>query len=919
VKKSGLLGILGFLAAALGAVPPTPTFTPTPGGAFSLLNQAVVNCSVDAVAADAASIYLGGCFSYAGPRTGSFIVWDLAGDTLSAGWPEVQGIRGTFDSAAVPDGSGGWYLGGDFRGVAGQARSGLAHVFSNGSLDPGFNPSCDGPVRALVLSGAKLFVGGGFSNLGGQPCVDLGKLDAVSGALDTSFNAAFPPAVGSAVTCLALSGTALYLGGSFSSLSGQTRVNLAKVDALSGALDTSFRSDADAFLWTLTLTAGSLYVAGHFNHISGTALAKLAKLDPLSGLPDIAFNAQLSPTAYVRTLDFDGSYLYAGGSFAGIGGQSIPNLARLDPLSGAADASFAAGATNLVPALKLAGTKLYVSVYDIPPGSPEARGRLLRLDTGSGLYDSSFALWSGSMALSFGLAGSELAIAGGFNSVGGYPREGLVRLRSSDGQVDPTFSCDIGGAYPLNVNALALSSTALYVGGYFQSLSGLARANLGKVDALSGLPDPAFLADTDDPNPSFHYPIAGLSLANGSLYACGTFSNIGGFARGHVARLDPASGAVNPAFNPNAGGTFVQSMLASGSSLFLAGAFTGISGVAQANLAKVDASSGSLITAFAPAVDNQVTSLLMGSLGLYIGGDFGNVDGQPRLCLAKLDPSSGAVDSAFGATCGLTGSSVTCLAWYGSQLLAGGLFWSLSGQTRYSLGGLDPSSGAADSLFDPSLMLGPGSSAVVEALAFSPSGSQIYVEGAFQDEADFGELDGHAAYVLPPAPTATVTATMTASLSQTPSQTASPSASVTATISPTPSPSLTYTTTPSPSPSPTLSPSPFISATPTLSPSSSPTPPPPVSAQPYVYPQPLIGGLLHIAYPMLGPGEAEVLVYNERADLAARIKQHQGGGMQESEIDSSSFAPGVYLYSVHLSYDSGASQVLGPGKFFKAR
>ena len=54
----------------------------------------------------------------------------------------------------IPDGAGGWYLGGGFTAVGGIARTSLVHILPDNTVDPDWRPNpSDGYVSALAISG----------------------------------------------------------------------------------------------------------------------------------------------------------------------------------------------------------------------------------------------------------------------------------------------------------------------------------------------------------------------------------------------------------------------------------------------------------------------------------------------------------------------------------------------------------------------------------------------------------------------------------------------------------------------------------------------------------------------------------------------------------------------------------------------
>src|SRR5258708_3843532 len=65
---------------------------------------------VNAILATNGTVYIGGDFSYVGPRTGPLALFNQATGKLQAAPPPINGTV----KAVVSDGSGGWYIGGTF-------------------------------------------------------------------------------------------------------------------------------------------------------------------------------------------------------------------------------------------------------------------------------------------------------------------------------------------------------------------------------------------------------------------------------------------------------------------------------------------------------------------------------------------------------------------------------------------------------------------------------------------------------------------------------------------------------------------------------------------------------------------------------------------------------------------------------------
>src|SRR3989344_2544128 len=67
-------------------------------------------------------------------------------------------------NAIAQDGSGGWYIGGQFTVVEGVARNNAAHILASGAVDTAWNPNPNNTARALAVSGGGGGGGGGSIN-----------------------------------------------------------------------------------------------------------------------------------------------------------------------------------------------------------------------------------------------------------------------------------------------------------------------------------------------------------------------------------------------------------------------------------------------------------------------------------------------------------------------------------------------------------------------------------------------------------------------------------------------------------------------------------------------------------------------------------------------------------------------------------
>ena len=237
------------------------------------------------------------------------------------------------------------FVGGGFANLGASARSRLALLSATGSgaVDGTWKPAADADVTALALSddGSRLFAAGSFTTLGGEKRNYLGALaTAGAGAVDAwDPNASMPAmAVASSPTPGGPGvspGGVVFGGGTFASVNGTARINLAAFDAATGALVPGFVANTDKTVRAIVAPADgdSLYVGGLFKKVNGLSRYRLAKLKASTGAVDTAWAPKAS--AEVKALALAGSKLYFGGAFSSVNGSTRNRAAAVDAVTGA--------------------------------------------------------------------------------------------------------------------------------------------------------------------------------------------------------------------------------------------------------------------------------------------------------------------------------------------------------------------------------------------------------------------------------------------------------------------------------------------------------------------------------------------------------------------------------------------------------
>ncbi|MBL7938885.1 MAG: T9SS type A sorting domain-containing protein [Flavobacteriales bacterium] len=620
------------------------------------------NNAVNAVVRDDVNglVYIGGSFTQIGPNMPFGAEVDAA-----TGLPDMTmaKINGQVHTAA-PDGSGGWYIGGDFTLVGGLARNRAARINANGSVHA-WDPNANAVVRKLLVDGTTIFIGGDFSSIGGQSRNRIAALDAATGVA-TSWNAS---AAGFGVYDMVRSGTSLFVCGVFSNMGGQARANIAELNA-STAVATAWNPSPNNNVYALDVDGSTVYAGGFFTSIGGGSRNYIAALDASTGLVT-SWNAGANNA--VLEVIVDGSLIYAGGDFTSIGGQSRARIAALNSGTALANA-FNPSANGTVYAIKVLGGTVYAAGTFSTIGG-QSRGRIAALNSASGTATTWNPNPDGTIIRAIAAIGSTLYMGGDFRIVGGVLRNRIAALSASTGQ--PTsWNPDANSS----VMALALNGTKVYAAGAFSTIGGSSRAFLAELSAITGL------ASAWNPAPAGSVQCI---VPSGSLvYVGGGFSNIGGQPRNRIAALDATSGTATT-WNPNANNA-VTTLLLDGSTMYAGGDFTTLGGQPRVGIAAVDITSGA-VTAWNPSANGPVRALLKNGTTVYAGGQFTNIGGQGRNYIAALDAGTGLATS-WNAN---ANNFVLTLGYSGSRIYAGGIFGVIGGQSRSYLAALSTATGLA--------------------------------------------------------------------------------------------------------------------------------------------------------------------------------------------------------------------------------
>lgn len=522
----------------------------------------------------------------------------------------------------------------------------------------------NGTVNAQALSGTTLYVGGSFSFVGAVTGSGV-PVDTATGIAASGF-----PRVNGQVNAVLPDGTGgWYVGGSFSAVGGMARSNLAHV--LADNTVSPWDPSANGTVRALMLAGGTLYIGGDFTTIAGQGRNRIAAVDTATGVP-AAWNPNANNS--VRAFALNGSNVLVAGQFTSIGGLGRNRIAALSATTGLA-AAWNPNANSSVFALAIVGSTVYAGGQFTNIGG-QARNRIAALDATSGTA----AAWNpnaNNQVLALAAGGGTVYAGGLFTSVGGQSRSRIAALSATTG-----FATGWNPNASSTVQSIALHGATLYAGGDFLSIGGQSRSRVAAIAVVTGL------ATSWDP--SAYGTVAVVAVDGPDVFVGGLFNGLGGLPRNNLAAFDVATGQAT-AWDPDANNAVLALSLKHGV-VYAGGTFTLMGGQTRNSLAALDTTLG-IPSGWNPGADGAVSALAVEGSTVYVGGLFGTLGGGPRSNLAAVDAGTGVVTSWNPAA----DDQVFVIEPSDGTVYVGGSFLSVGGQPRDFIAALDATSGLATS------------------------------------------------------------------------------------------------------------------------------------------------------------------------------------------------------------------------------
>ena len=641
------------LSASGTAHPAGPTGQAAPAAVWA------TNGIVNALAVRGKTLYIGGSFSQIGPWTGG-----LAAFSTSSGErdPRFPAVVGGGVGEVVGDGAGGWFVGGSFRTIGGVACPNLAHVNNDLTVDAGFCPRPDDAVVTIVASGQRLYVGGWFRRIGGQARAGLAVVDPASGSVSPwdarpSGHAYADLSGGPAVVAIAVSGARVYVAGDFALLGGKPRDGVGAVDATTAAP----LAWAPEVGWDHNGYGVAELVATP-NRVYGECRCVVGGQNREEGL--LALDAQTAatlpwnPDADAGPLVLSGGTLYVGGPFTKIAGAPRRGLASFDAATGTLSSWDPSPRGQAVTALSISGSTVYAATRPPSTDSDVFSSEIEAFDASSGTESSWRPANANGQVSALTAAGNRVVAGGSFTGIGGAERGNLAAVDLQTGAVTPWRPVASGGYS--EVESLAVSGSAVFLGGDFTRINRTRRNKLAAVDAATGATMAWAPAGTGDQ----FAQVKAIAVAGRTVY-------FGGDGIGLTA-VDVRTGRRQ--LEPQWGYGDIDAITSTGAALVVGGE-SGLIVFRRSTREEMSAAS----------VDYSVLAVEFVQGTIYAGGNFGFFEGRSRARLGALDART-RKPLVWNPR---PDWNVEALRACGPSLYAGGLFATIGGARRSGLAAFD--------------------------------------------------------------------------------------------------------------------------------------------------------------------------------------------------------------------------------------
>jgi hypothetical protein len=476
----------GLVAVSLSNASVDLTWNPSP--------QTLGTPVVHSLALDGSTLYVGGYFN--GGLGGDNSIRHLGAVSASGTGNAIATFKPQFDPAdqiySISLTANSIVAYGNFNSVNGEPRAALASISkANGAPDI-WAPELQGAATNITVSQNMIFIAGDMYGINWEVYNGMAILEESTGKF---WPHALDLPLGEEIETMIVNGSTMYVGGDFNSINGVSRKNLAAIDLSTGSVlgwnpgaSGTMSTFDDTRVTAIDFKDNIIYIAGRFLNAGGQPRRGLAAIDALTGLAtawDPGVGDGTSMDEYVMSMDLHNNALFVSGTFLTLAGESRAHLGAVD-ITTAELVNWQPNVLNEVRKVGVAGNAAYIlgNFPDGVAGAIRPYG-IAGIDITTGEATSFNPEFNASSPGDFALTSTDIYVGGYFSTVGTELRPGLASFSLSTGDLN-NWNPDMGSAIEGNydVSALAASNLRLYVGGGFTYIGNENRGGYAEYDLV---------------------------------------------------------------------------------------------------------------------------------------------------------------------------------------------------------------------------------------------------------------------------------------------------------------------------------------------------------------------------------------------------------------------------------------------------
>jgi hypothetical protein len=439
-------------------------------------------------------------------------------------------------------------------------------AFEQRSLEEALNP--DGTLKRGAQGSFKVEGYTMRTGKNGEPIFEPQTQHTASGTWST-LGTGSSNGVNNWVYALAVVGNEVYVGGEFTSAGGVSANRVARFNTQTNTwsrLGTGSSNGVNDWVFALAVVGNEVYVGGWFTSAGGVSANGVARFNTQTNTwSTLGTGSSNGVNSNVNALAVVGNEVVVGGNFTSAGGVSANRVARFNTQTNtwsSLGTGSSNGVSSTVAALAVVGNEVVVGGYFFFAGGVSAN-RVARFNTQTNTWST---LGTGSSngvndyVNALAVSGSNVFVGGWFTSAGGVSANGVARFNTQTNtwsSLGTGSSNGVSGGSLPYVYALAVVGNEVYVGGGFTSAGGVSANGVARFNTQTNTWSTLGTGSSNGVNSGYDYgEVRALAVVGNEVFVGGGFTSAGGVSANNVARWNSGTSRVEQ-LSPTAPKTFL--------------------------------------------------------------------------------------------------------------------------------------------------------------------------------------------------------------------------------------------------------------------------------------------------------------------------------------------------------------------------